>query len=78
MRPPKLNSVEPPRYGPVCQVVWEGRCRDASPISINHPILESQNGSAVQKNLARPKVRTKLAYLGSNVHIIIIRYRMLI
>ena len=31
MRPPKLNSVEPPRYGPVCQVVWEGRCREASP-----------------------------------------------
>jgi hypothetical protein len=31
MRPPKLNSVEPPRYGSVCQVVWEGRCREASP-----------------------------------------------
>ena len=30
-RPPKLNSVEPPRYGPVCQVVWEGRRREASP-----------------------------------------------
>jgi RNA-directed DNA polymerase len=23
-RRPKNNSVEPPRYGPVCQVVWEG------------------------------------------------------
>ena len=31
MCPPKLNSVEPPRYGSVCQVVWEGRCREASP-----------------------------------------------
>ena len=31
MRPPKLNSIEPPRYGSVCQVVWEGRCREASP-----------------------------------------------
>src|SRR5208337_4891031 len=31
MRPSKLNSVEPPRYGSVCQVVWEGRCREASP-----------------------------------------------
>ena len=31
MCPPKLNSVEPPRYGSVCPVVWEGRCREASP-----------------------------------------------
>ena len=31
MRPPKLNSVEPPWYGPVCPVVWEGRRREASP-----------------------------------------------
>ena len=30
-RPPKLNSIEPPRYGSVCQVVWEWRCREASP-----------------------------------------------
>ncbi len=28
---PKLNSVVPPRYGSVCQVVWEGRCREAPP-----------------------------------------------
>ena len=28
---PKHNSVEPPRYGSVCQVVWEGRCREAPP-----------------------------------------------
>jgi RNA-directed DNA polymerase len=27
----KLNSVEPPWYGPVCPVVWEGRTREASP-----------------------------------------------
>ena len=31
MRPPKPNSVEPPRYGPVCQVVWEGWRRETSP-----------------------------------------------
>jgi hypothetical protein len=24
--PIKLNPVEPPCYGPVCPVVWEGRC----------------------------------------------------
>ena len=27
--PPK--SVEPPWYGPVCPVVWEGRGREAPP-----------------------------------------------
>ena len=31
MFPHKLNSIEPPWYGPVCPVVWEGRCREASP-----------------------------------------------
>ena len=31
MRPPKPNSVEPPWYGPVCPVVWEGWRREASP-----------------------------------------------
>jgi uncharacterized protein (DUF736 family) len=31
MFPLRPNSVEPPKYGPVCQVVWEGRCREASP-----------------------------------------------
>ena len=29
----KLNSIEPPWYGPVCPVVWEGRRREASPLS---------------------------------------------
>jgi hypothetical protein len=31
VRPPKPNSIERARYGPVCPVVWEGRCREASP-----------------------------------------------
>ena len=31
MHPPKLNPIEPPWYGPVCPVVWEGRRRKASP-----------------------------------------------
>ena len=26
-----LNPIEPPWYGPVCPVVWEGRRREASP-----------------------------------------------
>ena len=28
---PQLNSIEPPWYGPVCPVVWEGWRREASP-----------------------------------------------
>jgi len=28
---PRLNPVEPPWYGPVCPVVWEGWRREASP-----------------------------------------------
>ena len=27
----KLNPIEPPWYGPVCPVVWEGRRREVSP-----------------------------------------------
>ena len=29
--PQKLNPVEPPWYGPVCLVVWEGQRREAPP-----------------------------------------------
>src|SRR5215469_6300646 len=28
---PRLNPIEPPWYGPVCPVVWEGWRREASP-----------------------------------------------
>jgi hypothetical protein len=28
---PKLNPIEPPWYGPVCPVVWEGWHREVSP-----------------------------------------------
>ena len=28
---PQLNSIEPPWYGPVCPVVWEGWRRETSP-----------------------------------------------
>src|SRR4051812_21469205 len=33
---PKFNPVEPPWYGPVCLVVWEGRHREVSPYP-DHP-----------------------------------------
>ena len=28
---PTLNPIEPPWYGPVCPVVWEGWRREVSP-----------------------------------------------
>ena len=32
LSPSTLNPVEPPWYGPVCPVVWEGRHREVPPI----------------------------------------------
>jgi hypothetical protein len=34
----KLNPIEPPWYGPVCPVVWEGRRREVSPYPDQHAI----------------------------------------
>src|SRR4051794_31415028 len=31
-----LNRIEPPWYGPVCPVVWEGRSREAPPYPDQH------------------------------------------
>ena len=36
---PKLNPVEPPWYGPVCPVVWEGWHREVSPYPDHRRIL---------------------------------------
>ena len=52
---PKLNSVEPPRYGSVCQVVWEGRCREASPYPDPHSLcqrLQSADWRRARRRLA--------------------------
>ena len=42
MSPPKFNPVEPPWYGPVCPVVWEGRHREVSPYPDQLEISETQ------------------------------------
>jgi hypothetical protein len=39
MSPQKLNPVEPPWYGPVCPVVWEGRPREVPPYPDQRPIV---------------------------------------
>ena len=36
--PQRLNQVEPPWYGPVRQVVWEGRRREVSPYPDPRPL----------------------------------------
>jgi hypothetical protein len=44
----KLNPIEPPWYGPVCPVVWEGWRREASPYPDQSPFSDSgQSGHAL-------------------------------
>src|SRR5207248_1117007 len=40
----KPNPIEPPWYGPVRPVVWEGRRREVSPIPILAPLRSSERG----------------------------------
>src|SRR6202030_4686089 len=42
--------LEPPRYGPVCQVVWEGRSREAPPLSqsLTHSRPQPSQNPALQ------------------------------
>src|SRR5262245_31802696 len=48
-----LNSIEPPWYGPVCPVVWEGRGREAPPYP--HLRVEKRNPAS-----RAPQVPTRL------------------
>ena len=54
MSPLKLSPVEPPWYGPVCPVVWEGWCREASPYP-DQSLFDSQkqNQTLVRTFLVR-------------------------
>ena len=40
MSPSTLNPVEPPWYGPVCPVVWEGRHREVPPYPDSDPAAD--------------------------------------
>ena len=76
MCPPKPNSIEPPRYGPVCAVVWEGRCREAphypdlaqiAVIDPRHDLCVRPRRRMVGSGAARRRPRAR--YLsGSIVH----------
>jgi hypothetical protein len=59
MRPPKPNSVEPPWYGPVCPVVWEGWRREASP----YPDQSTSTGHSRSRCICRNRAE-KRAYAG--------------
>jgi len=54
---PTLNPIEPPWYGPVCPVVWEGWRREVSPYPDHRPFsvaqLRNWNGSSCPKAAAR-------------------------
>jgi hypothetical protein len=55
----QLNSVEPPWYGPVCPVVWEGWRRETSPYPdpwhiLDVPIAARDYRSTVFSGLSRP------------------------
>jgi hypothetical protein len=39
---PTLNPIEPPWYGPVCPVVWEGWRREVSPYPDQFPLCDFQ------------------------------------
>ena len=41
---PTLNPTEPPWYGPVCPVVWEGWRREVSPYPDLRPIADVRTG----------------------------------
>src|SRR2546423_646126 len=43
----KLNPIEPPWYGPVCLVVWEGRRREVSP----YPDQYAHNGLLLSRTM---------------------------
>src|SRR5205823_10373450 len=59
---PTLNPIEPPWYGPVCPVVWEGWRREASPYpdqSANIRLATRRNPSKIiNEPSPRPRVAT--------------------
>ena len=50
---PQLNSIEPPWYGPVCPVVWEGWRREVSPYPDQSRILPLSQLERVARPLRR-------------------------
>jgi hypothetical protein len=50
-----LNPIEPPWYGPVCPVVWEGRSREAPPYPDQRPLSDTiHDGMSRRKVLGCP------------------------
>jgi hypothetical protein len=61
---PKPNPVEPPWYGPVCPVVWEGWHREVSPYPDQRPLSIlgcGQGSSAGDREASAHCQRSELA-----------------
>jgi hypothetical protein len=52
-----LNSIEPPWYGPVCPVVWEGRRREAFPYPDQCPAETSDAAARATSSPMRSSIR---------------------
>src|SRR4051812_31231170 len=61
-----LNSIEPPWYGPVCPVVWEGRSREAPPYPHQWPLCQfgSDRAGPADRRASRPP-RPGMAVMSS-------------
>jgi len=63
---PKHNSFEPPWYGPVCPVVWEGRGCKAPPYPDQSPSLtECQQALVVNLLHLREMLKLLMSRLSS-------------
>ena len=69
MFPPRLNPIEPPWYGPVCPVAWEGRCREAFPYPDLRRIFlvaaSSGEGLLTERKTVAHLWRRELAFMSS-------------
>ena len=61
MSPSTLNPVEPPWYGPVCPVVWEGRHREVPPYPDQSPLCRARHKG---ESLPSSQSRTHLGGVG--------------
>src|SRR5882757_6110593 len=53
-----LNPIEPPWYGPVCPVVWEGRSREAPPLYVRRQPVRDTGASVVRRAVLPPEAST--------------------
>ena len=62
---PQLNSIEPPWYGPVCPVVWEGWHREVSPYPDQCPEADVSQSRTTEQVYSAPNRAKFYALLWS-------------